>query len=155
MLLPQTAEYALRAVVHIAQNEASGPVRVSDIAQALDVPRNYLSKTLHQLSRDKVLSSARGPLGGFRLAISPDQLTLMAVVAPFTSTLERHCLLGRARCRDSAPCAAHERWKIVGDQLAAFFAATTIRDLMDGEPAPASRRVLPAASGRSALPASR
>ena len=62
MLLSQTSEYALRAVLYIA--ECDGPVSVGEIAEAVGVPQNYLSKTLHQLARAGVLRSARGPAGG-------------------------------------------------------------------------------------------
>lgn len=127
--LPQTAEYALRAVKFIAEAPSGTPRRVGEIAAAIKVPRNYLSKTLHQLAKAGVLQSARGPTGGFRLAVSADRLSLAEVIGPFMPIEGRACVLGRARCNDSAPCAAHHRWKPVGDQLAAFFVATTVADL--------------------------
>lgn len=132
-MLSQTAEYALRAVLHIAEFGEERPVAVGDIAQALDVPRNYLSKTLHQLSRAGVVTSTFGPGGGFRLAESADRMTLDTIIAPFDTAAERHCLLGRARCRDSDPCAAHGRWKVIADQIQQFFATTTVADLLRGD----------------------
>jgi len=132
-MLSQTAEYALRAALHIAEFGADRPVAVNEIAQALDVPRNYLSKTLHQLARVGVVTSTFGPGGGFQLSAPPDQLTLDTIIAPFDTAAERHCLLGRARCRDSAPCAAHERWKTIADQIQGFFATTTVADLLRGD----------------------
>jgi Rrf2 family protein len=134
-MLSQTAEYALRAVLYIAEFGADRPVAVGDIAQALDVPRNYLSKTLHQLARAGVVTSTFGPGGGFRLGSPPDTLTLDVVIAPFDTAAERHCLLGRTRCRDSDPCAAHEHWKATADQIQRFFATTTVADLL-GDDAP-------------------
>lgn len=149
-MLSQTAEYALRAVLHIAEHGAERPVAVGEIAQALDVPRNYLSKTLHQLARAGVVTSTFGPGGGFRLGIPADHLTLDTVIAPFDTAAERHCLLGRARCRDSEPCAAHGRWKAISDQIQQFFATTTVADLLAGGAAPAltSRAARPAPARR-------
>lgn len=132
-MLSQTAEYALRAVLHIAEFGADRPVAVGDIAQALDVPRNYLSKTLHQLSRAGVVTSTFGPGGGFQLGTSADEMTLDAIIAPFDAAAERHCLLGRTRCRDSEPCSAHGRWKPIADQIQSFFATTTVADLLRGD----------------------
>src|SRR5690606_6227227 len=67
-MLSDTAEYALRATLYIAQHaNDTRLVRTDETAQALGVPRNYLSKILHVLARHGVLSSTRGPLGGFRL----------------------------------------------------------------------------------------
>ena len=58
MILSQTAEHALRAVLYLAQREDE-LVRVGDIAEALSIPRNYLSKILHLLAREGVLASTR------------------------------------------------------------------------------------------------
>lgn len=130
MILSQTAEYAVRAVLHVAEHGTERPVPVGDIAQALDVPRNYLSKVLHQLSRAGVLTSTYGPGGGFRLGSPASELTLDTVVAPFEETSRRHCLLGRARCGDDDPCAAHEHWKGISEQIRQFFVNTTVATLL-------------------------
>jgi Rrf2 family protein len=129
LTLPRTAAYALRAVEFIAGAPAGEPVRVGEIAAALKVPRNYLSKTLHQLARAGVLHSTRGPRGGFRLAKRPARLTLAEVVGPFLPAEGRVCVLGRAACSDSAPCPAHGRWKEVAALMRGFFARTTVADL--------------------------
>ncbi|MEO5798484.1 MAG: Rrf2 family transcriptional regulator [Gemmatimonadales bacterium] len=127
--LPQTAEYALRAVNFIADTPDGRPRRVAEISAAIKVPSNYLSKTLHQLALAGVLRSTRGPAGGFQLAIPAERLTLAEVITPFLPVTGRPCVLGRARCNDTTPCAAHHLWKPVGQQLEAFFAATTIAEL--------------------------
>lgn len=134
MRLPQTAEYALRAVLEIAVAGADRPVRVGEIAEALDVPQNYLSKTLHVLARSGVLVSTRGPRGGFQLAVPAERLTLDRIVGPFDTLQGRDCLLGRKRCSDVRPCAAHERWVDVTRRLSAFFTRTTVADLLRDEP---------------------
>lgn len=131
MWISGTSQYAIRAVVYVATHGADAPVRVGPIATALDVPQNYLSKTLHQLARAGVLRSVRGPRGGFQLAGPPARLTLARVVSPFDEVGERHCLLGRAQCGDRNACAAHGRWVSISDSLQAFFRNTTIADLMD------------------------
>jgi Rrf2 family protein len=131
-LLSHTAEYALRAVLYIAQQESeAGLVRNDSIAETLDVPRNYLSKILHTLARDGLLVSSRGPTGGFRLARAPDVIPLSQVVAPFDNMDgPRTCILGRPRCSDRNPCPAHGRWKHISEQVNAFFRTTTLGDLL-------------------------
>jgi Rrf2 family iron-sulfur cluster assembly transcriptional regulator len=128
MLLPQTAEYALRAVLHIAAHDR--PVRVAEIASELDVPRNYLSKTLHQLARAGVLTSSRGPAGGFRLGVAADQLTLQRVVSLFATAGGRRCLLGHGLCGDVPACAVHTRWSPIATQMRGLFETTTVADLL-------------------------
>lgn len=131
-MLSDTSKYALRAVLYLAERGAEAPVRVEDIADGLAVPRNYLSKILHVLGREGVLTSLRGPHGGFSLAVPASGLSLADVVAPFEPQAGggRHCLLGREECSDVRPCAVHDRWQAVGEAARAFFEETTVADLV-------------------------
>jgi Rrf2 family protein len=130
MILSQTAEYALRTVVFVA-GQGDQPVRIDEMAAALGIPRNYLSKTVHRLARGGVLQSARGRGGGFRLARPADKVGLLDVISHFDHVgPERRCLLGRDVCSDRSPCEAHARWKEVAAHLATFFNQTTVADLV-------------------------
>ena len=130
-MLSQTAEYALRTVLFLA--DRGEPARAEEIAQRLRVPRNYLSKTLHRLARAGVLRSARGKGGGFRLAVPADRLSLLHVVQPFDEISgERRCLLGRPQCSDRNPCPAHHQWRAVSERVTAFFRDRTVGDLLRG-----------------------
>ena len=131
-MLSQTAEYALRAVLAIAAQPNGDPLGAGQLAARLRIPQNYLSKTLHRLARAGVLESTRGKLGGFRLAVPAERITLQQVVAPFDDVTGRsECLLGRPVCSDRTACAAHGRWKEVAEQTSRFFRETTIADLSD------------------------
>ena len=132
MPLSTTAEYALRAVLHIATQPGAGATRVSVLAESTGLPRNYLSKILHQLVRAGVLRSMRGPTGGFALARPAHGITLGAVITPFVDRVPRRCLLHDRPCGGDTPCAVHARWAPVSTQLDAFFGVTTIADLTDG-----------------------
>jgi Rrf2 family iron-sulfur cluster assembly transcriptional regulator len=129
-MLSQTAEYALRAVLYLAEQAEPGPVRVEEMADALGIPANYLSKTLATLVRSRVLASLRGPHGGFRLAVAAEDLPLMKIVGPFDAIVERRqCLLGRTECSDRTACAAHHAWKETAEHVARFFRTTTVADI--------------------------
>jgi len=135
LTLPQTAEYALRAVCYIAEHEAEGPVPVSMIAQALQAPQNYLSKTLHHLGTIGMLSATRGARGGYRLGAPAAELRLGRIVAPFLIESEHRCLMGHTRCGDDVACGAHWRWKSVRDSARRFFDDVTLADLLTEGPA--------------------
>lgn len=129
-ILSQTSEYALRAATLLAQHADASPLHVAILAEALGIPRNYLSKTLSQLARAGVLDSVRGKHGGFRLARPAAEIPLYDVVEPFERFAEtRRCLLGQSVCNDSQPCAAHETWKAIGERIVHFFRRTTLADL--------------------------
>lgn len=132
MLISQTSRYALQAATYLAKCWGEDRlVPVGEIAEAIDVPRNYLSKTLHQLARSGVLVSVRGPNGGFGLSDDPSTLTLADIVLPVEPRIaDRRCLLGRETCSDDDPCPAHDRWKALTDQAVQFLAETSLADLV-------------------------
>lgn len=132
-VISQTSEYALRAATVLAEREADGPVDVTLLADALAVPKNYLSKTLSQLSRSGVLTSVRGKNGGFMLARPGREITLYQVVEPFERfETTRRCLLGQSVCSDETACSAHAAWRAIGDRIVHFLRRTTLADLATG-----------------------
>jgi Rrf2 family transcriptional regulator, iron-sulfur cluster assembly transcription factor len=132
-VLNQSADYALRAVLFVAQGDGTRSCTAAMIAEALAVPRNYLGKVLHTLTGVGVLTSVRGPQGGFRLAVAAGELTLASVVEPFQRLPERRsCLLGSTPCDPAMPCTSHQQWQQVSDQVTTFFRTTTIERMLEG-----------------------
>jgi Rrf2 family protein len=78
-MISQTVEYALRAVVHLA-DRAPASRTTDQIAAVTRVPRAYLSKVLQQLAAAGVVHSQRGVHGGITLAKPPEELTILEVV---------------------------------------------------------------------------
>jgi Rrf2 family protein len=135
-MLSNTAHYALRAVLVLARHEGTRPLRAEEIADAIDTSRNYTAEILNALARAGLLTSARGPLGGYALAVRPDTLTVAHVVDLFDEPPRiSKCLLGRVACDPAAPCVAHRRWSAVAATRRRPLTSTSIADLLDGTPA--------------------
>jgi Rrf2 family transcriptional regulator, nitric oxide-sensitive transcriptional repressor len=79
MFFSQTAEYALRAVVFLAQDSAERRT-ARDIADAMQIPVDYVSKVMQSLARAGLVEAQRGKLGGFRLTRPAHRVTLLEVV---------------------------------------------------------------------------
>lgn len=132
-MISKTAEYALRSVIYLAEQGKGGSVAAVDVAEALGVPANYLSKILHALARAGLVASQRGPGGGFQLAREPEAISLAEIIEPFDDiAARRQCLLGRPECSESGACAVHHRWKEVSDGVWRFFQGTTVAHLLGG-----------------------
>lgn len=82
--MTQAADYALQATIYLARRQEGERVTAAYIAEALAIPRNYLSKILYALAQAGVLDSTRGPRGGFRLGMKPGDISLARVIEPFT-----------------------------------------------------------------------
>ncbi len=79
-MLSQTVEYALRAVVHLA-DQAPAARTTEQIAEVTKVPQAYLSKVLQALNRAGIVHSQRGVGGGISLVAKPERLTILEVVS--------------------------------------------------------------------------
>src|SRR3954462_1070234 len=130
-MLTRTAEYALRAIVVLAHRAGQEPMSSDELAAILGAPRNYLSKTLHLLARSGILTSTRGPRGGFTLAVAPDALTISDVADVFAEPTSKgaQCLVKDGRCNPRQPCYAHRRWTEIQDASRAPLRTARISDL--------------------------
>lgn len=136
-MISLTADYALRAMLLIARPETARALRADEIADATGAPRNYMAKVLNAVAKAGLISSARGPTGGFTLAVPAGQITLGRVIDLFdTVPLNPRCMLGNGPCDPSRPCRAHAAWQAVTSARRLPFLNTTIADLLAGRVAP-------------------
>ncbi len=127
----QTSDYALRAILLLARQGTGRTMRVGEIAHEIGAPRNYLAKTLNALAKANILTSARGPTGGFSLRVPSEQLTLARIIDCFDAPQrQRHCMLGSAPCNPDTPCDAHERWTELQLRRREPLTSTTVADLV-------------------------
>src|ERR1700729_1333144 len=74
------ADYAVRAVVELADSAQDAPRKVDDVAQAQGIPVSFLENILTQLRSSGIVRSQRGPEGGYWLALPADQVSLAQVI---------------------------------------------------------------------------
>lgn len=129
LVLSQTTEYALRAVVMIAQNE--GASTAQEISGLSHVPVDYLSKVMNQLTRAGILHAQRGRGGGFTLAVAPDRLTVLDVVNAVDPIRRiRSCPLG-LRAHAVKMCALHSKLDKALAMVEEAFRSTSIASLCE------------------------
>ena len=113
MIFSPTSQYALRALIYLATHEDSGPVLGRTIAESEKIPKQFLSKILHNLRNKGLIRSTMGPGGGYQLAKPAGQVTVLQVVTAVEGplNLEDTCILGLDKCNDKEHCALHDQWK--------------------------------------------
>jgi Rrf2 family transcriptional regulator, iron-sulfur cluster assembly transcription factor len=130
-MLNQSADYALRATLYMAHNGADRAYKATVVADALGLPANYLSKIMYELVGAGVLTSVRGPTGGYTLAIPPARLSIDRIVAPFQDLAPRRkCLMGDRRCDMNKPCIAHKHWSEIKNNFTSSLQNTTLAALL-------------------------
>lgn len=108
-VLSKSCQYALRAVVYIAsQATPAHLVGAQEIADGLDIPKHFLSKILQQLTRNQLVSSTKGPHGGFYLSEENELITIDRIVEVMDGPgLFKACVLGMPKCSSTHPCPLH------------------------------------------------
>jgi len=86
--LSHATSYALHALVHIASQKRDQPIASHTIAEAKGLPERFLLKVLKPLTSARMLVSLKGPNGGYRLARSPDRITLLDVIEAVDGPLQ-------------------------------------------------------------------
>jgi len=128
-MISPTAEYALRAVVAIADVDGDAIV-TPKIAEITKVPPGYLLKVLQTLRRAGVVDSKRGLGGGFTLVKSPDEVTVYDVIQA-VDPIKRivKCPLG-LESHSASLCPLHRHLDEATEAMERSFASTTIADLL-------------------------
>ncbi|MCJ7468640.1 MAG: Rrf2 family transcriptional regulator [Maribacter sp.] len=109
-MLSNSTKYAIKAVLYLAlYSNENQKIMAKDISQSIAVPQAYLSKLLQELSRHNIVSSTKGPRGGFFLNEENRNNPLIKIV----NVIEGHqkiqsCLLSLENCNEKRPCPLHE-----------------------------------------------
>lgn len=128
-MFSQTLEYALRAVVCLAQHDPH-PLTTQQVSESTQVPGSYLSKVLQQLVRAELVVATRGIGGGYSLHVRPKDLTILQVVDAI-EPIKRigSCPLG-IKGHGTNLCPLHHRMDRVIEETLRAFATTTFSELL-------------------------
>ncbi len=132
MIYSRSAEYAIRAFVHLARVPDGKYAMVKQIAEEEKIPSHFLAKILQQLARKGLLRSSKGPTGGFSLRQPSKDVTLLNIVESLDGLQEyQRCASGLAECNDDMPCGMHESWKALRSRIIEYLEGTSVSDVAD------------------------
>ncbi|MDZ7359459.1 MAG: Rrf2 family transcriptional regulator [candidate division KSB1 bacterium] len=118
LIFSRQCEYALQAVLYLALQPPEKMTPIKDLAKKLDIPSPFLAKILQNLTRQGLLTSLKGPTGGFALARPAKDITLFHIVnAVDGDDFMNNCVLGFPECSGKNPCSVHEKWAGVRDAI--------------------------------------
>lgn len=108
-MLTNQSKYAIRAVLYLAiYTDEANRMGSKEVAEKIKVPAPFLAKTLQTLVKKKIISSIKGPKGGFFLTSENTEKSMLDIVACIDGlALLNDCFLGLPRCGDDNPCAIH------------------------------------------------
>lgn len=138
MQVSRKIDYALRAVIHLAGEEASERAcSVGEIASRERVPRQFLEKIIQELIHKGIVRSHRGPRGGYVLARPADQVTFRDVIEAVEGPISLNACTGEhADCSLLGACGMERVWREGQRRVMELFQRTTIADVRRPHPLP-------------------
>lgn len=118
-MFSKTCEYAIRAMIFIAQKTREGDrIGIKQIASGIDSPEHFIAKILQELGRKGLLQSVKGPNGGFYL----DDISMKHSLAEIVRAVDgdkifQGCGLGLKQCSETHPCPIHHDFKKIRKEL--------------------------------------
>ena len=144
MKLSTRSTYGMRALVELALASGHGPLSASSIATRQDLSVAYLEQLLHRLKRQGIITSVRGPRGGYALAREPQRITMGEVINALdgvngngkgrgaTKRSRRAASNGRdTHAHRHAQRIARAVWQSVHERIAESLGTVTLQDLCD------------------------
>jgi Rrf2 family iron-sulfur cluster assembly transcriptional regulator len=111
LIFSRQCEYAIQGVLYLALKPPGEMTSSLEMTKRLDIPYHFLAKILQNLARKGLLTSLKGPSGGFTLSLPAQDITLFHIVEAIDGTdFANKCVLGFHECSPNTPCAVHERW---------------------------------------------
>jgi Rrf2 family protein len=131
MQVSRKVDYALRAVIHLADEEAAERIcSVSEIASRERIPRQFLEKIVQDLIHKGLVRSRRGPRGGYVLARPADQVTFRDVIEAVEGPIAlNNCTGGHPDCSLIGACGMERIWREGQRRVMDLFQTTTIADV--------------------------
>jgi Rrf2 family protein len=125
MQITRQADYAIRAVLHLARVGTGRRASTSQIAQDQNIPPSFLAKIVSQLSVAGLLQTSRGARGGVSLARAPNDITLLEVIEAIDGPiLLNECVADEANCTFSEDCPLRPVWCEAQAELVARLSST-------------------------------
>lgn len=119
-MFSKTCEYAIRAMIFIAQQSKDGSkVGIKEIAIGIDSPTHFMAKILQDLSKKGLVQSLKGPNGGFYLDANTLKTSSLAniVKAIDGDKIFSGCGLGLKQCSETHPCPIHDEFKKLRNEM--------------------------------------
>ncbi len=134
MELTRKGEYAIRGILYLASQPRGKVVLISEIAEAAEIPRSFLSKIFQSFAKTGLVGSFRGTGGGFVLARPASQITLREIVEAVEGPiLPNRCLIGKGTCLRDDTCRVHPVWRRVQNEVVAILDGITLEELTAGD----------------------
>ena len=130
MKLTTKGRYAVSAMLDLALHDTNSPVTLADIAKRQEISLAYLEQLFAKLKKDGLVSSARGPGGGYRLKRPALVITVADVINAVDEPVDTTRCGGQQNCQSDLRCLTHDLWTDLNNHISAFLSGVTLGELV-------------------------
>ncbi|MCP4412421.1 MAG: Rrf2 family transcriptional regulator [Gammaproteobacteria bacterium] len=126
MKLTTKGRYAVTAMLDLAMHSVTGPITLSDISGRQGLSLSYLEQLFSRLRRNGLVSSTRGPGGGYQLGRMPEDIKVAEVILAVNESIDATGCEGKRSCQKGHSCLAHDLWLDLSDTIYNYLDSITL-----------------------------
>lgn len=130
MRLTSKGRYAVTAMLDVALHAESGPVPLADISERQGISLSYLEQLFAKLRKEGLVSSVRGPGGGYRLGDDANKIAVGKIIAAVNESVDATKCHGESGCQGGVQCLTHTLWRDLSARISDFLNEITLGELV-------------------------
>lgn len=130
MRLTTKGRYAVTAMLDLALHAHKGPVSLGDISERQSISVSYLEQLFAKLRKGALVSSVRGPGGGYQLAHPASDIYVADIIDAVDESVDATRCGGQGDCQKGVTCLTHELWSDLSEQIHHFLANISLQELL-------------------------
>jgi Rrf2 family iron-sulfur cluster assembly transcriptional regulator len=131
MRLTTKGRFAVTAMIDLAMRNGARPVTLADISERQKISLSYLEQLFGKLRRRTLVSSVRGPGGGYQLAKKMEEVSVADIIRAVDEPIDATQCGGRENCKDEHKCLTHDLWASLNDRIFEYLNSVTLAQLVD------------------------
>jgi Rrf2 family iron-sulfur cluster assembly transcriptional regulator len=131
MRLTTKGRYAVTAMLDLAVHATKSPITLADISQRQGISLSYLEQLFAKLRRNELVSSARGPGGGYRLSRDSYDISVVEIILAVDEKVDATRCGGEGDCQDGEACLTHRLWSDLSELLHSFLGGISLGRLVE------------------------
>jgi Rrf2 family transcriptional regulator, iron-sulfur cluster assembly transcription factor len=131
MRLTTKGRFAVTAMIDLAMQDGERPVTLADISDRQKISLSYLEQLFGKLRRRALVTSVRGPGGGYQLAKSVAEVSVAEIIRAVDEPIDATQCGGRENCKDERKCLTHDLWASLNERIFDYLNSVTLAQLVD------------------------
>ncbi|MEM7259285.1 MAG: Fe-S cluster assembly transcriptional regulator IscR [Pseudomonadota bacterium] len=131
MRLTAKGRYAVTAMLDLTVHQNEGPISLADISRRQGISLSYLEQLFAKLRKRDLVSSVRGPGGGYQLTRAANEIYVAEIIDSVDENVDATKCAGRADCQHGEKCLTHQLWSDLSDEIHQFLSGIDLASIIE------------------------